>query len=93
MALLSCISIICETEQMDTFEVLVFFSRVGGANPYPVPLGGSNSVGSWGYIEAFRELMAEGALERFDDVVVATGSGGTICGLAVANYLTGLKVK
>ena len=50
-------------------------------------------MGSWGYIEAFRELMAEGALERFDDVVVATGSGGTICGLAVANYLTGLKVK
>ena len=52
-------------------------------------------VGSWGYniIEAFRELMDEGVLENFDDIVVATGSGGTICGLAVGNYLTGQKVK
>ena len=37
--------------------------------------------------------MEEGALDSFDDIVVATGSGGTVCGLAIANYLTGLKVK
>ena len=67
--------------------------RSEGSNPYIIPVGGSNSVGSWGYIEAFRELMDEGALENFDDIVVATGSGGTICGLAIANYLTGLKIK
>ena len=58
-----------------------------------MPLGGSNVLGSWGYIEAFHELMDEGALDGVDDIVVATGSGGTICGLAIANYLTGLKVK
>jgi D-cysteine desulfhydrase len=67
--------------------------RSGGSNPYIIPVGGSNNVGSWGYIEAFRELLDEGALDSFDDIVVATGSGGTICGLAIANYLTGLKVK
>lgn len=58
-----------------------------------IPLGGSNSVGSWGLIEAFRELVDEGVLDNFDDIVVPTGSGGTICGLAVANYLTGSKIK
>ena len=67
--------------------------RSAGSNPYVIPLGGSDSIGIWGFIEAFRELMDEGVLDNFDDIVVATGSGGTICGLAVANYLTGLKVK
>ena len=37
--------------------------------------------------------MFQGLLERFDDVVVAIGSGGTACGLAVANQLTGAKLK
>lgn len=32
-------------------------------------------------------------MERFDDVVVAMGSGGTACGLAIANYLTGSNLK
>ena len=41
----------------------------------------------------FRELMEEGVLNKFDDIVMAVGSGGTICGLAVANYLTGSQVK
>ena len=67
--------------------------RATGANPYVIPLGGSNTVGTWGYIEAFQELVTQGVLENFDDIVVATGSGGTICGLAVGNYLTGMKVK
>ena len=25
--------------------------------PYLIPVGGSNTVGTWGYIEAFRELV------------------------------------
>ena len=37
--------------------------------------------------------MNDGATENFDDIVVAAGSGDTICGLALANYLTGSKVK
>jgi len=31
--------------------------------------------------------------EQFDDLVIATGSGGTGTGLAVANYLTGSKLR
>lgn len=32
-------------------------------------------------------------MEDYDDIVVAAGSVGTVCGLAVAKYLTGAKIK
>ena len=35
----------------------------------------------------------QGLHSNFDDIVIAVGSGGTLCGLAVANYLTGSKVR
>ena len=35
----------------------------------------------------------QGVLDNFDDIVVAIGSGGTTCGLGLANYLTGSKLK
>ena len=38
-------------------------------------------------------LTIQGLVERFDDIVVAVGSGGTVCGLALANHLTGAKLK
>lgn len=38
-------------------------------------------------------LCFQGLHEQFDDVVVAVGSGGSLCGLALANYLTGSKLR
>ena len=35
----------------------------------------------------------QGVHENFDDVVIAVGSGGSAGGLAIANYLTGSKIK
>ena len=32
-------------------------TRSEGGTPYVIPAGGSNQIGAWGYIEAFRELM------------------------------------
>lgn len=32
-------------------------------------------------------------LEDFDDIVLTVGSGGTAAGIAIANYLTGSKLK
>eukprot|EP00041_Stephanoeca_diplocostata_P032088 m.1017693 g.1017693 ORF g.1017693 m.1017693 type:complete len:401 (+) comp24084_c0_seq50:137-1339(+) len=58
-------------------------------NPYIIPVGGSNCVGVWGYLEAYNELLEQGLRERFDDIVLATGSGGTAAGLAIANALCG----
>ncbi|KAG2411200.1 putative D-cysteine desulfhydrase [Vigna angularis] len=48
-----------------------------GRRPYVIPVGGSNSLGTWGYIEAVREIeqqIQRGADNtKFDDIVVACG--------------------
>ncbi|XP_035693705.1 putative D-cysteine desulfhydrase 1, mitochondrial [Branchiostoma floridae] len=67
--------------------------ETSGKESYLIPVGGSNLAGLFGYITAFQELMEQGVLERFDDLVVTVGSGGTTCGLCVANYLTGSKIR
>lgn len=64
-----------------------------GKRPYSVPVGGSDMVGLWGYLDGFDELLQQGLADRFDDVVVATGSGGTACGLAISNWLCGAPVR
>jgi len=64
-----------------------------GERPYLIPPGGSDYYGTFGIIKSFTELMQQDVLKRFDDVVVATSSGGTLAGLAVANLLTGEKLR
>lgn len=68
-----------------------------GRKPYVIPVGGSNSLGTWGYIEAIREVEQQihnscGEFQ-FDDIVVACGSGGTIAGLSLGSRLSSLKAK
>lgn len=63
-------------------------SEARGLSAYIVPEGGSNGLGSLGYVEAMREtrdqmdlgLAGEG---RFDVVAHACGSGGTAAGVAL----------
>ncbi|KAF8014581.1 hypothetical protein BT93_H0414 [Corymbia citriodora subsp. variegata] len=68
-----------------------------GRKPYVIPVGGSNSLGTWGYIEAVREIEQQvhnaGARVKFDDIVVACGSGGTIAGLSLGSWLSAMKTK
>ncbi|KAM6568057.1 hypothetical protein CsatB_016042 [Cannabis sativa] len=68
-----------------------------GRKPYVIPVGGSNSLGTWGYIEAIREieqqLQSGNAGVNFDDIAVACGSGGTIAGLSLGSWLSSLKAK
>ncbi|KAI3915247.1 hypothetical protein MKX01_035506 [Papaver californicum] len=68
-----------------------------GRKPYVIPLGGSNSLGTWAYIEAAREIeeqlrTGQGKM-NFDDIVVACGSGGTTAGLSLASPLSTLKAN
>lgn len=62
-----------------------------GYKPYIIPEGASFGVGVLGYYEAMKEIaeqeMAMGV--RFDTVLVATGSGGTLAGLQLANLIHG----
>jgi D-cysteine desulfhydrase len=56
-------------------------------NPYPIPVGGSNSIGTWGYINGVDELVAQwnsiDSNPSLDHVVFACGSGGTAAGIGL----------
>jgi D-cysteine desulfhydrase family pyridoxal phosphate-dependent enzyme len=59
--------------------------KAAGRRPYVIPYGGSNPVGASGYVAAMEELLSQCA-ERdlhFDQIVLASSSGGTQAGLAV----------
>jgi len=57
----------------------------GNHNAYAIPVGGSNAIGSFGYIQAVDELMAQWDKNQgpIDHIVFACGSGGTAAGIAL----------
>jgi len=66
--------------------------RGQGASPYIIPEGGSNAVGSWGYVRAAAELAADLAAlpPKPTTIVYAAGSGGTGAGLILGARMHGL---
>jgi D-cysteine desulfhydrase len=76
------------------------FAYLGG-KPYVIPEGGSNGLGSLGYVEAMRELRGQidlgiaDARAPFDEIVHACGSGGTAAGvvLGAARYDVARRVR
>ncbi len=60
-----------------------------GERPYVIPEGGSNGLGSLGYVDAMAEIRAQleaglaGGPKPFDAIVHACGSGGTAAGTAL----------
>ena len=79
----------------DYAEIYDEMDRVGqslGLPYYKIPCGGSNALGSIGYVECARELSEQEP--RFDHIVCAEGSGGTMAGLALGAklYLPGTRV-
>lgn len=76
--------------------------RATAGVPYIIPGGGSNPLGSMGYVVCAQELLAQ-CFERgmaFDRVVCASGSAGTHAGLMAgfalshaAVQLTGISVR
>lgn len=61
--------------------------RKQGKNPFVIPVGGSNALGSLGYQACLREILEqEQALdEHFDHIALAVGSCGTFAGLYAGN--------
>jgi len=59
--------------------------RAKGHRPYLIPSGGSNPLGTLGYVKAAQELLLQAQEKNFapDRVVVASGSAGTQAGLVV----------
>lgn len=69
--------------------------RTSGRRPHVIAEGCSMPTGSWGYIEAAREI-AEAQRElgvRFDTIVHAVGSGGTSAGLALGLRLFDVEAQ
>jgi D-cysteine desulfhydrase len=68
--------------------------RRAGDRPYIVPEGGSNALGSWGYLRAMHELAEDlegiATPDHPVTVVYACGSGGTGAGLILGAKLLGL---
>ena len=56
-----------------------------GRRVYKIPCGGSNALGSLGYVDCMREVAACG--QHFDAVYCACGSGGTAAGTALGASL------
>jgi L-cysteate sulfo-lyase len=63
--------------------------QAAGRKAYVVPIGGSNAVGSLGYVTAFAEIEAQSKAMRIhaDAIVHASSSGGTQAGLMVGAAL------
>lgn len=56
---------------------------------YGIPVGGSNGLGTWGYVRAIQEFKQQlsSSDTAIDHVVVATGSGGTVAGMTLGMSL------
>tara|TARA_R110001599_G_scaffold353866_1_gene600935 strand:- start:60118 stop:61110 length:993 start_codon:yes stop_codon:yes gene_type:complete len=63
-----------------------------GKKALPIPTGGSDGIGAWGYIAACEELASDFAARDIAQahVVTASGSGGTQAGLTLGAALHGL---
>ncbi|MCF6094226.1 D-cysteine desulfhydrase family protein [Microaerobacter geothermalis] len=60
-----------------------------GKKPYLIPIGGSNGLGSLGYLDAYKEIEGH----HFDWIVVTAGSGGTFAGIYLGNRLSRDRAK
>ena len=72
----------------DYADIYAEMDRVGkamGRPYYKIPCGGSNALGTLGYVDCVREIRDQGM--RFDHIICAEGSGGTMAGLALGAKL------
>ncbi|CAK0786246.1 hypothetical protein CVIRNUC_009459 [Coccomyxa viridis] len=64
--------------------------RQQGKKPCVIPVGGSDAIGTFGYLAATQEILEQAGKGAFTDIVNACGSGGTTAGLALGNHLSGM---
>ena len=87
-----------EVRFMDTddyADIYAEMDRVGkerGVPYYKIPCGGYNALGTLGYVACAEEIRGQGM--KFDHLVCAEGSGGTMAGLALGAklFLPGTRV-
>ena len=77
-----------DTDSYD--DIYKEMDRIGeelGRKVYKIPCGGSNALGSLGYVDCMREISESG--QHFEHIICACGSGGTAAGsvLGAAIYM------
>ncbi len=75
-----------DTDSYD--DIYAEMDRVGkemGKPYYKIPCGGSNALGSLGYVDCVKEISRQGI--EFDHIICAEGSGGTMAGVALGAML------
>jgi D-cysteine desulfhydrase len=80
-------------ERDDRLRSLAAAVRREGGRPFIVPEGGSNALGALGYAHAAAEIADQCQADLPSTVVVATGSGGTVAGLALGFRALDLPVR
>ena len=87
-----------EVRFMDTNDYADIYAEMDrggkerGVPYYKIPCGGSNALGTLGYVACAEEIRGQGM--KFDHLVCAEGSGGTMAGLALGAklFLPGTRV-
>ena len=76
----------------DIYEEMDRVGKALGVPYYKIPCGGSNALGTLGYVDCAREIAAQGI--HFDHIVCSEGSGGTMAGMALGAklFLPGARV-
>ncbi len=69
----------------DIYEEMDRVGKASGKPYYKIPCGGSNALGTIGYVECVKEMRDQGY--QFDRIICAEGSGGTMAGLALGAKL------
>ena len=69
----------------DIYEEMDRVGKASGKPYYKIPCGGSNALGTIGYVECVKEMRDQGY--TFDRIICAEGSGGTMAGLALGATL------
>jgi D-cysteine desulfhydrase len=79
----------CTFEELDAYVREQASTRIG--DHYHVPLGGSNGLGSLGFVRAALEIAGQAEQIGVTDarIVLAAGSGGTLAGLLAGLRLIG----
>ena len=84
----------CDRKNRDEqlFQVADELAQIG-KKPYVIPVGGSNEIGSVGYVNAMLELRLQLNDMKFtpDAIVFATSSGGTQAGLTLGAKIIGFN--
>ncbi len=84
----------CDRENRDaTLHQVAEALTARGKTPFVIPVGGSNAIGSVGYVNAMVELQAQLSAMEVNPVAIvfASSSGGTQAGLTLGARLTGFS--